>query len=194
MERDRDKILERRALFVASALSSVGCGAPQTQPERSASPPRSAPDASALVVAETPDAGVDASDAAAHFDAVAKVVVRVCLSLIIPPTVKFAFGSATPDKQSLTTLDEAILVLNDYPEVCVELEGHTDAREPGARKLSERRARAVERYFRDHGVAAERVWTVGYGSTRPISKPGDANNRRVEFRAHRGDECKRDGG
>jgi OOP family OmpA-OmpF porin len=51
--------------------------------------------------------------------------------------------------------------------------------------LSERRAKAVMKYFVDHGIAAERLTTKGFGFTKPAAsnatKEGRAKNRRVEL-------------
>ncbi len=136
------------------------------------------------------DAGVAARDAIPE---VPLVELKPCLSVIVP-TLRFAFAAAAPAKDSATLLDQAIAELRADPDLCVEVEGHADAREPGAQGLSEKRARAVVRYFVDHGVDAQRVWFVGYGSARPLAKAGTAINRRVVLRGRRGDECERDGG
>ena len=65
------------------------------------------------------------------------------------------------------------------------IEGHTDL--SGSPKhnqeLSGRRAEAVKRYLVEHGIAADRLTTVGYGSSRPLttdpSPTAQAINRRV---------------
>jgi len=65
------------------------------------------------------------------------------------------------------------------------IEGHTDLSGSAQhnQQLSERRAEAVKRYLVEHGIAADRLSTVGYGSTRPLTtdpSPGaQAMNRRV---------------
>ena len=65
------------------------------------------------------------------------------------------------------------------------IEGHTDlgGSPQHNQALSERRAAAVKRYLVEHGIAPERLTTVGYGSTRPLttdpSPATQAMNRRV---------------
>jgi len=65
------------------------------------------------------------------------------------------------------------------------IEGHTDlsGSPQHNQALSERRAEAVKRYLVDHGIAADRLTTVGYGSSRPLttdpSPTAQAINRRV---------------
>jgi outer membrane protein OmpA-like peptidoglycan-associated protein len=53
-------------------------------------------------------------------------------------------------------------------------------------KLSERRARAIVRYLKEHGVSESRLAYHGYGETMPIAsnatEAGRETNRRVEFK------------
>jgi OmpA-OmpF porin, OOP family len=65
------------------------------------------------------------------------------------------------------------------------IEGHTDlsGSPQHNQALSERRAETVKRYLVEHGIAADRLTTVGYGSSRPLttdpSPAAQAINRRV---------------
>ena len=88
---------------------------------------------------------------------------------------------------SRTVLDKAVAVLKEYPDVRVNIVGHTD--DVGAAEfnldLSRRRAEAVKKYLVDHGIDSGRVTTEGRGSTDP-DVPNDseinrAKNRRIEF-------------
>ena len=51
--------------------------------------------------------------------------------------------------------------------------------------LGERRAGAVQRYLKDLGVPASRLYTVSYGENRPAAQGHDESawrmNRRAEF-------------
>lgn len=71
-------------------------------------------------------------------------------------------------------------VLSNFPQTTILVEGHTDA--SGAadynQKLSERRALTVKNALVQRGVDPQRVDTVGYGKSQPISS-SDAANRRV---------------
>ena len=89
---------------------------------------------------------------------------------------------------SFPLLDQVAAVLQAHPEILrIRIEGHTDAQGDARRnrKLSKKRAKAVERYLREHGVDRHRLSADGFGSERPIatgSTPEDhARNRRVEF-------------
>jgi peptidoglycan-associated lipoprotein len=67
------------------------------------------------------------------------------------------------------------------------IEGHCDERgsDEYNMALGERRAGAVERYLKDLGVPASRLYTVSYGENRPAAQGHDEAswrmNRRAEF-------------
>ena len=102
--------------------------------------------------------------------------------------INFKTGSADILPGSYVLLDRAAKVLQDYPDVKLEISGHTDSRGKADynRDLSQRRADAVKTYFVTRGVASERLQSIGYGPTRPIAnnktQSGRATNRRTEFR------------
>lgn len=102
--------------------------------------------------------------------------------------VNFDLGKATLQPGSSTTLDQAVDVLKKYPDVRVEISGHTDS--TGSRELnmdlSARRADTVKEYLVGHGIDASRITTRGAGPDEPLetnaTKAGRAKNRRIEFR------------
>jgi OOP family OmpA-OmpF porin len=94
-----------------------------------------------------------------------------------------------PTADSIAILDQAIDALKRYPEIKVELDGHTDSVGTDAynQKLSERRAQIVYDYLTSHGIDASRITAVkGFGETMPIdtnaTKEGRARNRRTELK------------
>jgi OOP family OmpA-OmpF porin len=101
--------------------------------------------------------------------------------------INFKTGSADILKGSYTILDRAIAVLKEYPEVRLEIGGHTDDRgkDDFNLQLSQKRADAVKAYFVAKGIPDNRLRAVGYGETRPIAdnkrEAGRAKNRRTEF-------------
>lgn len=72
-------------------------------------------------------------------------------------------------------------ILNKYPQTRIEVGGHTDVRGSEAynQALSQRRAQAVTNVLVQNNVSPQRIDTVGYGESRPISSD-HAMNRRVE--------------
>jgi OmpA-OmpF porin, OOP family len=102
--------------------------------------------------------------------------------------IYFRTGSAELDRASEPLLVSVADIANRCPAVRIEVTGHTDSRGNRAanRRLSEERARAIVDFLVQHGVAAARITSAGYGDTRPVA-PDDtetnrAKNRRIEFR------------
>jgi len=108
--------------------------------------------------------------------------------------VNFDFDKSKLRPDAVAILNEAIEVLKKYPELKVEVAGHTDSVGTDAynQKLSERRAKAVFDYLTSNGVDAGRlVGPHGYGESRPIAPntnpdgsdnpQGRAQNRRTEL-------------
>ncbi|MGH8460415.1 MAG: OmpA family protein [Stenotrophobium sp.] len=101
--------------------------------------------------------------------------------------VKFEFDSARLTPDSKVILNQVADTLNSYPDINVDVEGHTDYIGSDAYNmgLSERRADAVKDYLVSHGVAGKRMTPIGYGKTRPIASnetaEGREQNRRVEL-------------
>jgi len=100
----------------------------------------------------------------------------------------FDFNAATIRDRSRKVLDRAADVLVAYPDLKIEISGHTD--DVGQRdynlELSSLRAEAVKTYLVARGVKAARISTRGAGPDEPIAdnaKPsGRAVNRRIEFK------------
>jgi outer membrane protein OmpA-like peptidoglycan-associated protein len=97
-------------------------------------------------------------------------------------TDKFAYPKLAPQK-----LQYALDMLNKYPTLKVDIEGHTD--NTGSAKvnkaLSQKRANAIMKYFTSKGIAADRMTSIGYGSEKPVADnktaKGRQDNRRVEM-------------
>ncbi|HET8940990.1 MAG TPA: OmpA family protein [Rudaea sp.] len=94
-----------------------------------------------------------------------------------------------PTADSVQLLNEAVDTLKRYPNVRVEVGGHTDSvgTEAYNQKLSDRRAKGVYDYLTSHGVDAGRLdGPKGYGETMPIdtnkTSAGRQRNRRVELK------------
>lgn len=101
--------------------------------------------------------------------------------------VNFDFDKAEIRPDAAVILEEAVSILSGKPDVQVRIEGHTDSTGPDAynQGLSERRANSVRKYLEQHGIAASRLTSVGFGEAKPIStndtREGRALNRRVEL-------------
>ncbi|RTQ46108.1 hypothetical protein EJV47_22965 [Hymenobacter gummosus] len=89
---------------------------------------------------------------------------------------------------SRTELNRLIKFMSQYPDVQVEISGHTDdvGTDDDNMVLSKNRAKSVYDYLTQHGVKAERLRFRGYGETKPLvandSDEHRQQNRRIEFR------------
>lgn len=103
--------------------------------------------------------------------------------------VNFTTGSAELDPTSFPVLDEAGEVLSRWPQLRIEIAGHTDSRgsAPTNKALSEKRAQAVSDYilWRFPQISSAQLRVRGYGEEIPIATnntpEGRAKNRRVEL-------------
>lgn len=101
------------------------------------------------------------------------------------PYIYFDFDGSVLSPESSQKLDDFAELLKDN-DLELIVEGHTDWLAPEAynMSLSVRRAEAVANHLVSRGIARERLSTVGYGETRPISdndtEEGRALNRRSE--------------
>ncbi len=102
--------------------------------------------------------------------------------------IRFANNSDRILLISRRVLDQAVAIFTQYPELRVEISGHSDNR--GRREynvtLSQKRAESVKKYFVDKGIDEGRLRAVGFGPDKPLvdnkTAAGRAQNRRVEFR------------
>lgn len=85
--------------------------------------------------------------------------------------VNFDFDKATLRPDAVAILNEAVQILQRYPDLRVEVAGHTDlcGTEAYNQKLSERRATAVYDFLTKNGIDSSRlVSPIGYGESRPL--------------------------
>ncbi|MCX6154930.1 MAG: OmpA family protein [Candidatus Kapabacteria bacterium] len=109
----------------------------------------------------------------------------VCLLPVV-----FEFDKANLSKESNPILDNFFVLMKSYPNMEVELRGHTDnvnnsPDEEYNMRLSQRRADAVKKYLVNKGISAARISSKGFGEKQPIADnkldEGRAQNRRTEF-------------
>lgn len=100
----------------------------------------------------------------------------------------FQQGRAKIAEGSYAELDKVVMMLNQNPNMIVQLEGHTDTRgDPKANmKLSQIRVNAVRDYLLDKKIQKSKVKTRAFGGTQPVSREDTEEahrmNRRVELR------------
>jgi OOP family OmpA-OmpF porin len=103
------------------------------------------------------------------------------------PGVVFETNSADLKPESIPVLQGAVATLKRYPDLGIEVAGHTDSRGSDAYNLdlSARRAATVLKFLQDSGVT-NTVTSRGYGERQPIAsnttEDGRQQNRRVVLR------------
>jgi outer membrane protein OmpA-like peptidoglycan-associated protein len=101
--------------------------------------------------------------------------------------ILFQSGSAKLTDESLAALGDLAAVLAKCPDAIVHVEGHTDSdgAESANLALSVARSEAVIDVLTSKGIAAERLYAIGYGETLPVASndtaAGKQKNRRIVF-------------
>jgi outer membrane protein OmpA-like peptidoglycan-associated protein len=104
-----------------------------------------------------------------------------------PDVILFDMGQFFIKKQYNARLDFYAMQLKKYPEIKVQLTGHTDKTGNVEKNkiLSKNRANAVRNYLQMKGVNKDRITMEGFGSEAPVSNDKTANgktqNRRVDI-------------
>jgi len=88
---------------------------------------------------------------------------------VLIDNIFYDFDKATLRPESKEALDQLVKLLEENPNVTIELSAHTDYRGSAEynKRLSQRRAESVIRYLIEHGIAADRLTPVGYGKETP---------------------------
>lgn len=81
----------------------------------------------------------------------------------------YDFDKATLKPESTVALDKLVELLNENPNITIELSAHCDYRGSDAYNLnlSQRRAESVCEYLKEHGIASDRLTPRGYGKQKP---------------------------
>ena len=100
----------------------------------------------------------------------------------------FPQGQAKIEPASYEELDKIVGMMQTYPKMVIQLEGHTDILGDPKRNmtLSQQRVDAVKNYLSAKGVSKNRVKTKAFGGTQPLSREDTEEahrmNRRVQVR------------
>jgi VWFA-related protein len=101
--------------------------------------------------------------------------------------IEFESDQAAIRNESAPVVEDVARLMRQYPDMRLEVRGHTDDRGTPEYNLdlSHRRARAVADALIDRGIARSRLRVTGFGESRPVasndSEEGRRRNRRTEF-------------
>ncbi len=88
---------------------------------------------------------------------------------VLIDNIFYDFDKYTLRPESKTALDELVKLLEENPNVTIELSAHCDYKGSAEynKVLSQRRAETVVNYLIEHGIAKDRLSPVGYGKEKP---------------------------
>ena len=88
---------------------------------------------------------------------------------VLLENIFYEFDKATLTEESTASLDSLITLLNDNPNVTIEIGAHCDYKGSAAynERLSQRRAESVVNYLIQGGIEADRLVAKGYGESQP---------------------------
>ena len=103
--------------------------------------------------------------------------------------VKFNYDSAQISGEGLQNIEYNAQLLQQHPELRIQLEGHCDERGTAEYNmaLGQERAKSVQDVLLSYGIKTNRLQTISYGEEVPLdmgqSESSFAKNRRVHFSA-----------
>ncbi len=108
---------------------------------------------------------------------------------IVLNNIYYDLNKANIREDAAPVLDSLVQIMNDNPEIYIELGSHTDSRSDDNYNLdlSKRRAQSAVRYIIDNGIKSIRVTAKGYGESQLLIKHAKNEdehqvNRRTEFK------------
>ncbi|MEO9870173.1 OmpA family protein [Ekhidna sp.] len=111
---------------------------------------------------------------------------------IVLDNIYYDLDKADIRTDAALVLDSLVQIMNDNPEIYIELGSHTDARDTDEYNLnlSRRRAQSAVRYIINTGIKSQRITAKGYGESQLLVKNAQTEeehqrNRRTEFKVLR---------
>lgn len=111
---------------------------------------------------------------------------------IVLKNIYYDLDKANIRPDAALVLDSLVTIMNDNPEIYIELGSHTDSRadDDYNMDLSQRRAKSAVEYIIREGISPERIVAKGYGETELVvpnaqTEAEHQRNRRTEFKVLR---------
>ena len=108
---------------------------------------------------------------------------------IVLNNIYYDFNKADIKPEAALELDKLVTIMNDNPEISIELSSHTDVRADHKynMNLSQRRAQSAVNYIISKGIEPKRLVAKGYGETKLVIEDAQTEeehqaNRRTEFK------------
>ena len=106
---------------------------------------------------------------------------------VVMESITFEPGKSVLTNDAIIVLNTIAKILNEYPQLKIQINGHTDntGNANANRKVSLARAEVVRSYLMKQGIEPARLFAQGFGPDKPIAsnktEEGRTKNRRVEF-------------
>lgn len=122
-----------------------------------------------------------------------RILVEEGIKKLKTDMIYFDFDKYTIRPDAAEELDKLVGIMQEYPEMIIRIESHTDSRGPAVynKYLSDQRAKASRTYLIEQGIAADRIESAtGYGEERLLNGCNGSirctageheRNRRSEF-------------
>ncbi|OOE84408.1 hypothetical protein BZG72_03295 [Salinivibrio sp. PR6] len=106
------------------------------------------------------------------------------IRLIMPSNITFGLDQDAIAADFYPTLNAVAKVMRKYDKTFLSIEGHTDNTGAASynQRLSERRAMSVKSYLASQSIDSARLYTSGFGETRPLVANNSASNRALNRR------------
>ena len=136
---------------------------------------------------EEPNSTAAATAPQAAPEEVKKEVQTEINNILQAENIEFEVDSSTITPKGIETIKKIYAILKKYPDIKVEIAGHTDSDGDAAynKQLSQERVDMVKKALVEFGLDGNRFTTKGYGESKPLvpndSPENKAKNRRVEF-------------
>jgi len=107
--------------------------------------------------------------------------------------IEFKTSKGTLTTRGATTVNKLANILNEYPDIKIEIGGHTDSDGSSEfnQKLSQSRVNTVRSTLISKGINANRLTAIGYGESKPLvpntTRENKQRNRRVEINIKKGE-------
>lgn len=174
-------------IVVAEAPAVVAEPVPEPEPEAAAEVEAPAIQPEVVTPAETAEVAAPSAPTAPPAAPVSPEIIA-CAAPVAQFSARnaifFRSGAASIAAESNAPLDELAIDLAACPSATVHIEGHTDSDgdESQNMALSVARAEAVVSALVQRGVAADRLYAVGYGETAPIADNATPEGKRINRR------------
>ncbi len=103
---------------------------------------------------------------------------------LVLDNIHFAYNRYDIERESMPELDYLVTLMKARPTLRIKIEGHTDdqGEETYNQRLSRLRAESVKRYMVNKGIESDRLFTIGYGESKPTARNDTEENRRLNRR------------